>query len=137
MIPLILKGTFWFGRFLVEPLAGLYVTLPLSRMTTSIEGIEGDSPYTPGKSGYTYSVPLGFTAGADFGIHLGPGTLFLDARYSADFGNTVNADTDDMVYRRSMVSITAGYRFGLLKRGEVRTASAGNKTGVNPPRFPR
>jgi hypothetical protein len=130
MIPLILKGTFWFDRFLVEPLAGLYLTVPLSRMTTSAEG---DSAYTSGKSGYTYSVPLGFTAGADFGVHLGPGTLFLDARYSADFGNAVKAG--DTVYRRSMVSLSMGYRFGFFKKKtkEEQTA-AKNKAETEPPR---
>jgi hypothetical protein len=100
MIPLILKGTFRPGRFVIGPLVGAYVTLPL-----------GD---------YRSSVPLGFLAGADLGMHVGGnrkghGIVFLDIRYAHHFGDTVRSNNDSSLYKRSMVSLSAGYRWGLMK----------------------
>jgi hypothetical protein len=45
------------------------------------------------------------------------GTLFLDLRYSADLGDLVREDGTPVYKRAGMASITAGYRFGFLKRG--------------------
>jgi hypothetical protein len=43
------------------------------------------------------------------------GMLFLDVRYAADFGDVVRADNRTL-YKRGMVSTTAGYRLGFFKR---------------------
>jgi hypothetical protein len=63
-------------------------------------------------TGYSYTVPLGVTAGADLGMHLGPGLLFLDIRYSLDFG-TNESDNSIATFRRNMVSFSLGYKYGL------------------------
>jgi hypothetical protein len=67
---------------------------------------------------FKYTIPIGWTVGAEVGISLGKrGTVFLDARYSSDFGK-VQSDGIPMYERRAMVSITAGYRYGFLKHKE-------------------
>ena len=103
-IPLMVKGIFRFTRLVVSPLAGVYLTLPLGQMTTD-----------NGKSAFLVTPPLGGSAVAELGMHLGPGLLFLDIRYAADFGPTV-LKGETTVYRRSMVSFSLGYKFGLFKK---------------------
>jgi hypothetical protein len=116
MIPLMVKGIFRFNRLVVSPLAGVYLTLPLGQMTTD-----------NGKSAFLVTPPLGGTAGAELGMHLGPGLLFLDIRYAADFGPTV-LKGETTVYRRSMVSFSLGYKFGLLKKPEAPPVSDSQAT---------
>jgi hypothetical protein len=103
MIPLMVKGIFRINRFVVSPLAGLYLTVPLGQMIGKDE-----------VSNFSYLTFLGGTVGAELGMHLGPGILFLDTRYAADFGNT--KQSDEPVYWRSMVTFSLGYKFGLLKK---------------------
>jgi hypothetical protein len=104
LIPLLFKGIIPFGPFVAEPLVGLYFTFPLGTMTTPT-----------GKTSVKYSVPLGFTLGADLGMYLGPGILFLDFRFSGDFGKVVRPNGTE-IYKRNMLSISLGYKFGLMKR---------------------
>jgi hypothetical protein len=110
LIPLTVKGTLQFyDRLVLNPFAGLYFTAPLGNMEARV--------WDNKKSGgYQYGIPLGWTAGAELGWAMGKGgTVFLDLRYSADFGYLKWTDAEP-VYRRSMVSITAGYRYGFFKR---------------------
>jgi hypothetical protein len=130
-LPIMVKGTFWFDRFLVAPMAGLYLTLPLGKMNgpvmvpklddagNAVTNDDGEELFEPkdADTPFKYSVPLGFTAGATLGMRLGPGNLFLDARYSIDFGKTVlKLEQETTVYRRSSLSVSLGYEFGLLKK---------------------
>ncbi|GHV74026.1 hypothetical protein AGMMS49940_13280 [Spirochaetia bacterium] len=105
MIPLMVKGIFRFNRLVVSPFVGPYFTMPLGKMT-----INDDK-----KSAFSVKVPLGVTAGAELGMHLGPGILFLDTRYAVDFGSTVLAN-ETTVYQRNIVSFSLGYKFGLFKK---------------------
>jgi hypothetical protein len=94
--PLLLKGVLKPGRsFLVEPYGGAYLNLPL---TAKIQPPVG-----------------GWTAGFDFGVKTGRGVIFLDFRYSADFGST-KVDDRRVEFNRNIVSVTAGYKVGFLNR---------------------
>ncbi|GHV29075.1 hypothetical protein AGMMS4952_14170 [Spirochaetia bacterium] len=108
MVPLIVKGNIPLSRFIISPLVGLYFTFPLGVITAT----DKDSAY---ESVFSYSPPLGFLAGAELGMHLGPGILFLDVRYAGDFGNTL-WENGDPIYGRSMITVSLGYKFGLLKK---------------------
>jgi hypothetical protein len=145
LIPLVVKGTFRYKRFLLAPFAGLYFTIPLNKMIETEKNAvsldaEGNSTTKPveAEREWKYTVPLGFTGGIAFGVRLGPGTLFLDTRYMIDFGDTQinrpgqvkNADGTDAVntdgtpklesgfavYRRSGVSFTLGYEFNIFPK---------------------
>jgi hypothetical protein len=117
MFPLVLKGTIRTGRFLIAPFVGMYGILPLS------SGYSIDGP------------PIGFTAGSAFGVQVGPGTLFLDARYAVDLKETVwderpdywpSARPDDYPsYQRSMLSLTVGYEWGFFKQPNKKSDRAG------------
>jgi hypothetical protein len=109
MIPITAKATLRFDRFLVAPFGGVYLNVPLGKM--EFEGaVQKDREFT---------VPLlGFTAGIDLGTRLGPGTLFLDIRYSSDFGRIVKTDPppNKDEYHRSGLSLSLGYELGFSKK---------------------
>ncbi|GHV75744.1 hypothetical protein AGMMS49942_05650 [Spirochaetia bacterium] len=115
MIPLLVKGTFAFSQFVVSPLAGVYLTFPLGRMTMINETNKKIDEET---ADFSYPLPLGLTAGVEMGMHLGPGLLFLDIRYAADLAKTVRLSEDATtdLYHRNMVSLSLGYKFGLLRK---------------------
>lgn len=154
-IPLVVKGTFRYKRFLIAPFAGAYFTMPWGNMTETEKNVEsldeagnpipvfdGDGNVVGNKieskeikSEWGYTVPLGLTGGIVFGLRLGPGTLFLDTRYSYDLGDTrvkrsrdvptiddngvagIRTETNfESIYRRSGVSFTLGYEFNLFKK---------------------
>ncbi|GHV91979.1 hypothetical protein AGMMS50268_24820 [Spirochaetia bacterium] len=109
MIPVVVKATFRpvRARFLIAPLAGVYLNLPLGPMTMPGGGTE-DYKFDP--------LPLGLTAGADFGMRLGPGMLMVNARYSIDTGNVVLANEGTLYRRTQMVSVGLGYEFKLFQK---------------------
>ncbi|GHV02020.1 hypothetical protein FACS189485_01480 [Spirochaetia bacterium] len=154
-IPLVIKGTFRYKRFLIAPFAGAYFTMPMGKMTEIEkhalipEYDDDEQPVTDDKGNpvykieskgteeeWGYTIPFGLTGGIVFGVRLGPGTLFLDTRYSYDLGDTrarrakvvrtkneeTGADEDrtetnfESIYRRSGVSFTLGYEFNLFKK---------------------
>jgi hypothetical protein len=96
-LPLFFKLSFKPDRFLIGPYVGAYFILPL-----------GDSA--------SYSLPLGWSLGLELGLHAGPGILFLDANYSADLGESVFKDAPRIPYRRTIISVSLGYSFGLIRR---------------------
>ena len=70
---------------------------------------------------YNYTVPIGFIAGGNIGVRLGPGTLFLDIRFAGDFGDTnvYGYWGNRALYNtRMLVSCSLGYEFcfGGIKR---------------------
>lgn len=116
-VPLTVKGTFQlFERLALNPFAGLYFIVPLNELKGNKYENDELTPLTGG----TYTLPLGLTAGLEIGAVLGKersgGTLFLDIRYSADFGWLEWSEGDPVYKRVGMVSITAGYRYGFFKR---------------------
>jgi hypothetical protein len=105
MLPILGKITFRPGSFLLAGFGGIYLTVPFEAMTFDVNGTE----YL-----YDFTAPMGFIAGGNIGIKLGPGTLFLDIRYAGDF-NDIELQGDwgsRAVYKRSLVSCSLGYEFG-------------------------
>jgi hypothetical protein len=116
MFPLLFKLNFRPGNFRLAPFGGLYAFLPL-----------GEASYRRNPAGDTDSfswsvdVPLGFTAGFEAAMKLGPGMLLADIRYSGDFGTTtidfgtkIIRDAADISYKRGILSFTLGYAFGFI-----------------------
>ena len=76
------------------------------------------SPFTlSDKIAYSHLIPIGWTAGLNFGGKLDPlpGIFFIDVRYSGDLFDTyVTKDSEG--YRRNAVSICIGYEFGFITK---------------------
>jgi hypothetical protein len=104
-IPLLAKLTFRPRRFYFAGFAGPYIALPLGKMELTKNDVSGK---------YDFSSTVGLTGGADAGIKLGGGILFLDARYSGDF-LFFRAD-DAAQYRRKIFSISLGYSYGFFDK---------------------
>ncbi|MDR3171444.1 MAG: PorT family protein [Treponema sp.] len=113
-IPLLARLSLKPDIFSVSLLVGPYFTLPLGQMELSSDKHEDTS--------YDFSVPLGFMAGVNLGIHLGPGVLGLDVRYAVDTGRTSIHDGHGnmTLYNRSSLSFTLGYEIGLIGRSYSR-----------------
>jgi hypothetical protein len=109
--PLILKANFRPGNFRIAPFAGIYAFVPL-----------GDAVYQRKAEGkndsfsFSWSVdaPLGFAAGVEFAMKLGPGTLIGDIRYAGDFAATNIREGEDVSYKRGALSFALGYGFGFI-----------------------
>jgi hypothetical protein len=99
-VPLLFKFSFKPGRFLIGPYVGAYASLPL--------------PDTA-----AYAAPLGVVLGAELGVRLGPGVLYLDVGYFADLDESqfMGATAEDNVaYRKTTINAALGYSFGIGKR---------------------
>ncbi|MDR1618943.1 MAG: hypothetical protein LBS06_07870 [Treponema sp.] len=110
MFPLLLRFNIERDDLILSPLGGVYYILPVGDMEFTASGASSSFPWT-------HSMPLGYTLGLAAGIKLGPGNLIFDLRYSGDL-SAAELDTagGSKVYRRSLVSFTLGYEFGLFKR---------------------
>jgi hypothetical protein len=107
--PFIVKANFRLGNFRLAPLAGIYAFLPLGNAVFQKKPKgEGDA------FSWSADAPLGFTAGAEAAMKLGPGILIGDIRYAGDFGTTTIHDDEDTAYRRGALSFTLGYAFGFI-----------------------
>ena len=79
-------------------------------------------PYGGGKTtislmGATRPPAFSWLAGFQYGTRVGPGFVFLDARYSADLGNSsVNNGFTDLEYMRYMIHIGVGYKYGFFPK---------------------
>jgi hypothetical protein len=103
MVPVLIKLNYRPDRFVVAPYAGLYYSL-----------------FLPSESGYSMSPAIGLSAGVELGLHLGPGVLFFDARFSRDIGKTT-IETDvpgvpEISYRRNILAFSLGYKIGFFSR---------------------
>ncbi|MDR2185695.1 MAG: outer membrane beta-barrel protein [Treponema sp.] len=112
MIPLLLKVNFRTGPVILSPLAGLYGVLPLGK--TRFKTNTGDEASYK----YSYSLPLGFTAGFEAAIKYGPGRLSAGLRYAVDFGEAII--DNDLRYRRHILSLYLGYEFGFFNGKKLR-----------------
>jgi hypothetical protein len=111
MAPLLVKMNFRPGPVRLSPLAGIYVAAPLGEMGYRTNNADKEDRY------YSYSsIPLGYTAGLQGAVKFGPGMLFADMRYAGDFGSVTINNHEKTRYRRSMVSFSLGYEFGVLYR---------------------
>lgn len=112
-----------FDPYIISPFGGVYWVLPLGWMSL-------ESTVTTRKAGvfdYGLTGHLGLTLGVDVGIRLGPGILFVDARYAGDFGEiVVQMDGGTTIkYKRAMLSFSVGYEFALADKKRPR--AGGNK----------
>ncbi|MDR1099497.1 MAG: hypothetical protein LBL28_03365 [Treponema sp.] len=109
MFPFIVKANFRPGNFRLAPFAGIYAFAPL-----------GDAVFQkkPGGAEDSFSwfaaAPLGFTAGFEIAIKLGPGILLGDIRYAGDFTAINIPDAEDTSYKRRALSFSLGYGFGFI-----------------------
>jgi hypothetical protein len=107
--PLILKANFRPGNFRIAPFAGVYAFVPLGDAVFQRRpGGEDDS------FSWSAEAPLGFAAGVEFAMKLGPGTLIGDIRYAGDFTVTNIRDGEDTSYKRGALSFALGYGFGFV-----------------------
>jgi TolB-like protein len=104
-IPLLAKFTYRPNKFYFAGFAGPYIALPLGQMEIN---------YNDAVNKYDFSTTIGLTGGADAGIKLVGGILFLDARYSGDF--LFFKANDAPQYRRKMLSISIGYNYGFINK---------------------
>jgi hypothetical protein len=113
--PLTLKFPLVFDPYIISPFGGVYVTLPLGKTALRSNRAAGKS----GDLDYDLTGYLGYTTGVDLGMRLGPGILFLDARYGGDFGETAIhlEDGNTLSYTRSMLSLSVGYELALIRKG--------------------
>jgi hypothetical protein len=117
MIPVVVMATFRPDQWLFAPLGGIYFNIPLGKMES-----EGKLDSPTGTSSYGWEskekwMGLGWTAGFEVGRRVGPGTLFFDVRFSADFGDTVwKGENKKGLYQRSGTTLSLGYEFGLLQK---------------------
>jgi hypothetical protein len=107
--PLILKANFRPGNFRIAPFAGVYAFLPLAE--AAFRKTPGDEE---GSFSWSADLPLGYTAGVELGIRLGPGTLTGDIRWSGDFTTTSIQDPEEAAFKRGALSFTLGYGFGFI-----------------------
>ena len=83
----------------IGPFAGVKTTISLRGVT---------SPYA-----------LSWLAGLQYGTRVGPGFVFVEGRYSADFGDSsVNTGSVDQGYMRYMFNIGVGYKYGFFPKGQ-------------------
>jgi hypothetical protein len=101
-IPLIAKMDLHLGRFVLQPLAGLYLNFGLGDL--DVEDNYGNSSSAEWKNPL-----LGWVMGGTLGFRLGRGFLFLDLRYMSNFGDT-EADGIKLASRRAFLS-SLGYQY--------------------------
>jgi curli biogenesis system outer membrane secretion channel CsgG len=93
--------------FSINVLGGLYFDVILGSMhhKNSFYGTNIDE---------TRSFQMGYIAGVNLGIKIGPGILFADIRYMGDIWKTKSAEIN--LYGRNMISIGLGYEMGFFTR---------------------
>ena len=85
------------GSSFIGPFAGAKTTIPLR--------------------GVTSPPAISWLAGFQYGTRVGPGFVFVEARYSADTGySSVNNGFTEQEYMRYMFNIGVGYKFGFFPK---------------------
>jgi hypothetical protein len=110
-VPILVKANFRAGPVRLSPLAGFYFALPLGK-THYYKNEEEQGSYS-----WSFSVPLGFTAGLEGAVQYRTGRILAGLRYGVDFGTVsidgaVTHDGHEVQYRRHSVSLYLGYEFG-------------------------
>jgi hypothetical protein len=108
--PLLAKVNFRPGNFRLAPFAGIYAFVPLG------EALYRRNPGGTDSFSWSAAAPLGYIAGLETAMKLGPGLLIGDIRYSGDFGAITidKGNGEDTAYRRGGISFTLGYAFGFI-----------------------
>jgi hypothetical protein len=115
--PILCKINLNTGPFRISPLAGLYLAAPLGQSSYrySIGGREASYAWS-------FSVPLGITAGLEGAAQYGPGRFYAGMRYAGDYGDVVIVIDRDLAlkYRRHAFSLYLGYEFGFLDKKNIK-----------------
>jgi hypothetical protein len=101
-IPLIAKMDLHLGRFVLQPLVGLYLNFGLGDL--DVEDNYGNSFSAEWKNPL-----LGWVAGGTLGFRLGRGFLFWDLRYMSNLGAT-EEEGNKLASRRAVLS-SLGYQY--------------------------
>ncbi|MDR1655849.1 MAG: hypothetical protein LBR96_07615 [Treponema sp.] len=109
LFPLLIKFNVHHGRFVISPYGGIYYPLPLTEMKLRLNGTEESFVYS-------YSLALGYMGGINLGTMLGPGRLFLDARYAADLSKIRDTVAKVDLFTRNMITLSLGYELGIGKK---------------------
>jgi hypothetical protein len=107
MFPLLARFNLRKGNFMAGLLGGPYFFVPLGQM---------ENDYYGGSFDYKMDLPIGYTAGFNIGMKVGPGYLFLDTRWAADLGALKRASDEANLYQRSMVTLNIGYEMGFFTK---------------------
>lgn len=112
MFPLIVKVPLELGSSTLSLFAGAYFALfpwPMNKNSGYSNDVENS---------YEFKVdpPVGFVVGVDMGLPLGFGKLLVDLRYGRDFGMTVVQNGNGPQYTRDRITVSIGYKIGLVKR---------------------
>jgi hypothetical protein len=110
-IPALVKANFRVGQIRLSPLAGLYLAVPLGETSYHNNVKEEDDSYS-----WSFSLPLGITAGLEGALQWGPGKLFAGMRYAGDLGDVIIDSDPEIKYRRHTFSLYLGYEFGFFDR---------------------
>ncbi|GHV95553.1 hypothetical protein AGMMS50293_18730 [Spirochaetia bacterium] len=114
MVPLLFRFNLRKENLMASFLGGIYYIVPLGQMKND---------YLGGSFDYKSGLPLGYTAGFNIGMKLGPGFIFLDTRWAADIGAMQSTSGEDL-YQRSMVTFNIGYEIGLFTRHKKKPKAA-------------
>jgi hypothetical protein len=110
--PITAKLNFYPGKFRVSPFLGFSLLAPLGKMTIN-DPQTGEESYS-----YSFSPPLGILGGISAAFPMGPGMIFVDLRYSADFGSS-KAEGGGDSYRRGSVALCVGYEWGFFNKQQA------------------
>ena len=102
-VPLLVKLNLTAGRVRAGVFAGPYVYIPLALQSKA--AVDSRFEYEPDFPGFTFGTTIGWK--------LGPGNIFLDARFNYD-GRW--DDIWDIVYLRNTIKVNIGYEMGFFKK---------------------
>jgi len=111
IVPLIAKLTFRPDIFSLGLFAGAYFAFPLGQISYF-------DIYSDLNQKGTAAPNPGWIAGVNAGIKLGPGVIFLDIRYMADFMKVKIQNTGGAkeIYSLSIAAFSIGYEIGFVNR---------------------
>ena len=85
--------------FMLEPYAGVQFNIPFKKTTAP--------------------PVISLLAGFQYGIHLGPGVLFVDPRFSIDMGKSILKDAPgvgELSFQRYIIHLGIGYKLGFITK---------------------
>jgi hypothetical protein len=111
MFPFLVQIPLRFDLLTLTPFGGVYLMLPLGKVKTTVQAPEkmelSDS--------YSLDPPIGFLAGIEIGISLGPGDVFLDLRFGRDLGMISVEGERGPRYFQDRIGLFLGYKIPVWK----------------------
>ncbi|GAB6391996.1 MAG: hypothetical protein MdMp014T_1369 [Treponematales bacterium] len=115
--PLLFKVNWYPSHFMVSANAGVYGFMPVPPTEEAVATM----PLFSLIGGSTTGLPIGYTAGLEGGVKMGPGILSLFLKYSSDIWDSFflyNSGETSEPYKRMTAAIGLAYKAGVLKRPE-------------------